>query len=80
LSVRTISSVGQPIGHPTPISPLTSIAYQISKATRFAGFETSFPQLITASYSETAEPLSKTSLVPLNTSYLVFLQSHFYLQ
>lgn len=53
-SVRTRSGIGQTAVHLTPVSALTSTA----------------PQLITVSYFETANPLSKTSLIPLNTSYL----------
>lgn len=67
LSVRTMSGFGQPVVHSTPISALTSAAPQIPKTTRF---ETSFPQLISSSSSETTKPLSKPSLVPLNTSSL----------
>ncbi|XP_066849611.1 otogelin-like protein isoform X5 [Anser cygnoides] len=67
LSGRTMSGFGQPVVHSTPISALTSAAPQIPKTTRF---ETSFPQLISSSSSETTKPLSKTSLVPLNTSSL----------
>lgn len=70
LSVRTRSGVGQTAVHPTPISALTSTAPQIPMTTRFASFETSFPQLITASYFESAKPLSKTSLTSLNASSL----------
>lgn len=72
LSVRTRSGIGQIAVHPTPISALISTAQtaQIPMTTRFANFETNFPQLITASYFETAKPLSKTSLISLNSSSL----------
>uniref|UniRef100_A0A8D0FU78 Otogelin like n=1 Tax=Strix occidentalis caurina TaxID=311401 RepID=A0A8D0FU78_STROC len=43
--------------HPTPISALVSTAPQIPMTTRFASFETNFPQLITVSYFKTAKPL-----------------------
>lgn len=69
LSVRTRSGICQTAVHPTPISVLNSISPQIT-TTRFANFETSFPQLTTVSYFETAKPLSKTSLISLNASSL----------
>lgn len=70
LSVRTRSGNGQTAVHPAPISALTLTAPQIPMTNRFASFETSFPQLNTASYFETAKPLSKTSLISLNASSL----------
>lgn len=70
LSVRTRSGTGQTAVHPAPISALALTAPQIPTTTRFASFETSFPQLNTASYFETAKPLSKTSLISLNASSL----------
>ncbi|XP_074758903.1 otogelin-like protein isoform X7 [Athene noctua] len=68
-SIRTRSGIGQTAVHPTPISSLVSTAPQISMTTRFASFETNFPQLTTVSYFKTGKPLSKTSLI-LNASSL----------
>ncbi|XP_052630469.1 otogelin-like protein isoform X3 [Harpia harpyja] len=70
LSVKTRSGTGQTAVHPAPISALTLTAPQIPMTTRFDSFEASFPQLTTASYFETAKPLSKTSLISLNASSL----------
>lgn len=78
-SVRTKSGVGQTAVHLTPVSALTSSALQIPMTTRFASFEISFPLLITVSYFETANPLSKTSLISLNTSYLTSFSSKLFL-
>ncbi|XP_040451149.1 otogelin-like protein [Falco naumanni] len=61
LSVRTRSGTGQAAVRPTPFPALTSTAPHIPMTPRFASLETSFPQLITVSYFETAKLLSKTS-------------------
>ncbi|XP_069738692.1 uncharacterized protein, partial [Phaenicophaeus curvirostris] len=68
LTVRTRSGIGQTTVHSTPISALTSTASQIPMTTRLANFETSFPQLFTVSYFETAKPLSKPSLISSNAN------------
>ncbi|XP_064277659.1 otogelin-like protein [Passer domesticus] len=68
LSARTRSGISQTAVYPTRGSALTSTAPQIPMTTRFSSSETSVPQLITVSYFRTSKPLSKTSLISLNSS------------
>ncbi|KAM7177636.1 otogelin-like protein [Macrochelys suwanniensis] len=66
---RTRSTMGQPIVHPASVYAPTSTVFQTPMATsRFTSFETSRPQLITASYLVTTQATSQTTSSSLRTA------------
>ncbi|EMP36508.1 Otogelin [Chelonia mydas] len=69
MTERTSSTVGQPIVHPASVYGPTSTVFQTPMATsRFTSFETSPPQLITASYLVTTQATSQTTTTSLRTA------------
>ncbi|XP_026504731.1 otogelin-like protein [Terrapene carolina triunguis] len=69
MTERTRSTMVQPIVHPASVYAPTSTVFQTPMATsRFTSFETSPPQLITASYLVATPPTSQTTSSSLRTT------------